>query len=233
MRVLVTRPDDDARETAAKLEARGHQAIPAPLLAIRAVTGPSIALEGVQAVLVTSANGIRALAPRTARRDIAVLAVGAQSGEVARALGFRDVRDAGGDAAALAALARATLSPDKGPLFHAGGKDTRGGLAETLTAQGFRVLSEVLYEAVATTELPDAAAAALAARAVDAVLLFSPRTAKIFVDLVTAAGLAGACAPVTALAISDAAARELARLPFRDIRVAARPDQDALLALLG
>ena len=35
MRVLVTRPDDDAEETAAKLIALGHEPIVAPLLEIK------------------------------------------------------------------------------------------------------------------------------------------------------------------------------------------------------
>ena len=65
MRVLVTRPIEDAGETEALLKARGHKAVIAPMLNIVFHDGPPIELAGVQAILVTSANGVRALSRRT------------------------------------------------------------------------------------------------------------------------------------------------------------------------
>ncbi len=85
MRVLVTRPKEDAEETAQLLAARGHQALVAPLLETRFFDGAALTLEGVQAVLATSANGVRALARRTARRDVPLFAVGPQTAEAAKA----------------------------------------------------------------------------------------------------------------------------------------------------
>ena len=76
MRVLVTRPRPDADRTAAELSARGHAHLVAPLFKVVIDADARIDLAGVQAVLVTSANGARALAAVTDRRDIHVLAVG-------------------------------------------------------------------------------------------------------------------------------------------------------------
>lgn len=233
MRVLVTRPVDDAAQTAAQLAALGHEAVLAPLLEIEFRDGGVLALDGVQAILVTSANGIRALARRTARRDLPVLAVGAQSAAAARLAGFADVDHADGDAAALAALALKRLDPAGGALFHAAGAETRGALGERLEAQGFVLRSEVLYEAVAASGFPPAAQEALAAGRIDAVLLFSPRTARIFAELVLRKGLDAPCRSMTALCISEATADALAPIAFRALRVAAHPDQDALLGLLA
>ncbi len=233
MRVLVTRPRGDAEETAAILGARGHEAVIAPVLDIRECAGADIALDGVQAILVTSANGIRALAKRVRRRDVKVLAVGAQSAEAARDAGFGDVEHAAGDAAALAALAAARLAPGDGVLLHAAGAETRGALAETLRAKGFTLRREVLYEAVAAEALPAAARDALAGNRLDAALFYSPRTARIFATLVVRAGLQDACRAVAALCISQAAAEPLKPVAFRAVRVASRPNQDALLALLA
>ena len=72
MRVLITRPEDDARPLAERLAARGIEALVEPLLIIVPVAGAELDLDGVQALLVTSANGARALAragadPRGAR----------------------------------------------------------------------------------------------------------------------------------------------------------------------
>jgi uroporphyrinogen-III synthase len=83
MRVLVTRPQPDALETANMLIARGHQPIVAPLVRVNYHDGPEIDLSGVQAILATSANGVRALSRRLARRDLPVFAVGPKTAHTA------------------------------------------------------------------------------------------------------------------------------------------------------
>jgi uroporphyrinogen-III synthase len=233
MRILVTRPRDDAADTAAKLSARGHQAVLAPLLDIKFRAGAEIALGDIQAVLITSANGIRALATRSKRRDVKVLAVGMQSADTARELGFTDVEGAGGDAQALAGLAIAFLAPKGGALLHASGAETRGHLADILAVRGFTVRSEVLYDAVDATALPSEAQTALVKGTINAALFFSPRTARIFADIVAREKLKDACHALDAVCISEATALELRALSFREVRIAAEPNQDALLALLG
>jgi uroporphyrinogen-III synthase len=230
MRLLLTRPAGDAKTTARHLARRGHSVIAAPLLTIRDRPGGPVSLNAVQAILVTSANGIRALARRIAARDMLVLAVGAQSAAAARAEGFATVEHAGGDAAALADLAIRRLRPGRGTLLHAAGAETRGALAETLVAAGFTVHTEVLYDAVAAHALPRVAREALAAQALDGVLLYSPRSAAIFASLV--ADMPQSCESLAAYCISVATARPLQPLPFRAVHVASHPDEDALLALL-
>ena len=232
MKILVTRPLEDAERTAAELEPRGHEAVIAPLMDIRFRKGPEIVLDGVQAILATSANGIRALAGRSPRRDLPVFAVGPQSAEAARAAGYQNVKSADGDAMALARAVSGWVRPEAGALFHAAGAQTKGGLAARLSAAGFAVQSETLYEAVPVPALPPDAAAALAAENVDAVLLYSPHSARIFAGCVARAGLAESCRGVTALCISQTAADALAPLQFRAVRIAAHPDQDGLFAVL-
>ncbi len=232
MRVLVTRPLDDSRDTVERLKAMGHDSVIAPLLDICFQQGGEISLDGVQAILATSANGIRALVRRTARRDVAVFAVGRQSAEEAREAGFTDVRNAEGGSAALATAAAGWADPARGILLHISGRDVAGDLAGTLEATGFTVRRETLYEAVAVTELPAEASAALRDGSLDAVLLFSARSSATFVQSVERAGLASTCAPLVAVAISEAAAAPLAGLTFRALRIPPSPNQDAMLALL-
>ena len=88
MKILVTRPTLDGEETARLLALRGHEALPAPLLTTQFLDGPEVMLEGVQAILATSANGMRALARRTSRRDMVVFAVGPQTAAEAQHQGF-------------------------------------------------------------------------------------------------------------------------------------------------
>jgi uroporphyrinogen-III synthase len=232
MRVLVTRPLDDSLETAARLQALGHDSVIAPLLEIHYRDGDEISLDSVQAVLATSANGIRALIRRTGRRDVAVFAVGQQSSAEASAAGFSDVRNAEGGSTALAAATSEWADPNSGTLLHVCGTDVAGDLAGALEAKGFSVRREMLYEAVAIEGLPGAAQAALRAGKLDAVLLFSARSAKAFADGIAAAGLRQACKNLVAIAISEAAAAPLGGLTFRAVRIPARPNQDGMLALI-
>ncbi|HET7334479.1 MAG TPA: uroporphyrinogen-III synthase [Rhizomicrobium sp.] len=232
MRILVTRPEDDAAAFAALLKARGHEAVLAPLLSIRLIGESEIDLDGVQAILATSANGIRALARRSVRRDVAVFAVGPQTAEAAKTLGYTNVKNAGGDAKKMVVATQDWAKPDDGALLHAAGLHTQGALAAGLGKHGFDVRSAVLYEAVAAEELPHSVVLALREHKIQAVAHFSPRSARIFRECVTKARAKSACAGLTALCISQAAADALAPLKFRAVRVAKSPDQDAVLALL-
>jgi uroporphyrinogen-III synthase len=101
-----------------------------------------------------------------------------------------------------------------------------------LRAQGFTVERRVLYEARAAATLSSAAVDSLRAGAIAIALFFSPRTAAIFARLADVAGITECCTRITALSISRAADVGLGGLPWRDRRIAARPNQPALLDAL-
>jgi uroporphyrinogen-III synthase len=176
-------------------------------------------------VLLSSANGARALAEASEQRSKPIFAVGDTTAATAEGLGFTSVMSAAGDGAALSELVRQRLDPKDGPLLHVSGVDIAGDLAP----EGFEVRRFALYEAREAEALPDSARAALQARALDAATFFSPRAAALFVRLVSDAGLADACKNIAAVAISAAAAQPLAALPFRATIAAARPTRQAVL----
>jgi uroporphyrinogen-III synthase len=228
MRVLITRPEREATALATALSQRGHVAVIAPLFRLDILHPPgdfAAALAACQAVLLTSANGARALAEASEQRSKPVLAVGDTTAATAEGLGFTSVTSAAGDSAALAELVAQRLDPKAGPLVHVSGVDAAGEIAP----QGFEVRRFALYEARETDALPDSARAALQARALDAATFFSPRASALFARLVAAAGLADACRIVSAIAISPAAAQPLAALPFKTTVAAARPTRQAVL----
>ena len=232
MRVLVTRPREDAEALAAALAARGFTSLIQPLLQIvpRADAHPDLA--GVQALLFTSANGARVFAACSAVRDLPVFAVGEASAAAARAAGFERVESADGDVAALAGLVAARCAPDRGPLFHGAAGKSAGDLAGSLRGVGFEVQRTVLYDARPADALAPDVAAALRDGGLAAVLFFSPRTAQTFVKLAVGEGLAYACAACRAVCLSRAVAAELKTLAWGDIAVADRPTQAALLDAL-
>src|SRR5436309_3458525 len=96
-RALVTRPRAEAVALAEALAMRGIEAVIEPVLDIHYRDEPSPDLADVQAVLCTSANGVRALARLSRERGVALFAVGEASAARARAEGFSRVESAGGN----------------------------------------------------------------------------------------------------------------------------------------
>jgi len=231
MRVLITRPEEDARGLVADLAARGIEAVVTPLLSIDFVDEARLDLDGVQALLMTSANGVRAFARNTLERGVLVLAVGDATARAAEEAGFQDVTSAAGDVDDLAALAAKRLDPGAGALLHPAGSKVAGDLAGLLKRAGFNYRRSVLYAARTATELPETARRGLAAGIIDGVLIYSPRTGVTFKRLIEEAGLGAALASVRAYCLSANVAAAVAGLPWAGIETAARPEQSALLAL--
>ncbi len=232
-RVLITRPQEDAVPLAEKLAAVDLDSTIAPLLTIVFKDGPPISLENVQALLMTSANGVRAFCRRQQERDLPLFAVGNATASIAAKAGFKNVISASGDVAALAELVQEKLDPKQGALLHAAGTRVAGDLAGTLEAAGFSVRRETLYAADLATELPLEVIKSLQQRELDAVLVYSPRTAKILVTLIKAAGVETACHTVTVFCLSQAVADQVRALKWQDVRISEAPNQDALLAAIS
>lgn len=239
MRLLVTRALEDAGPLAQKVRALGHEPVLCPLLEIRDRARQTLSLDGVRALLFTSANGVRAFARQSARRDVAVFAVGDATASAARSVGFGTVDVAEGDVAALCAHVRRTVRPDEGPLLHVTGSDVAGDLVGELTRAGYGVGRAIIYEAAALQVLPGGIADEMRAGRLDGVLLFSPRTAQIFVDVVGRAGLQDTLRRITAYCLASSVAAALAphsagqSFVFAQICVAPTPMQSALLDLLA
>ena len=232
LRALVTRPREEAEALTAALAARGIEAVVESLMQVHYRLPAALDLAGVQAILCTSANGVRALARASEERKMRLLAVGDATAARARAEGFTAVESAGGDVTDLARLAAARLRPQGGTLLHVAGSIVAGDLVEALRERGFRAERRVLYEAQPAKTLSPTTVDALRKRAIDFAFFFSPRTAAIFAQLAVAAGVVPCCARMTALSISRAADAALADLPWLGRRVAERPNQAALLAAL-
>ncbi|MDF2094673.1 uroporphyrinogen-III synthase [Aquibaculum arenosum] len=232
MRLLVTRPREDAGETLAALERRGHQGLSEPLLHLHrlAVEWPPRA--ELQALVITSRNGLRGYLAEVPDRSLPVYAVGPGSAEEARRAGFAEVHDADGDAHALADLIRRSLDPRDGALLHPSGRDVADGLSDPLRANGFDLRRCVVYAADAVEALSHDCVSALERGTLDGALFFSPRTGATFAALIEGAGLQQACSAMTAYCLSDAVAQTVVSMPWHAIRTAAAPNQAALLSLL-
>lgn len=228
--ILITRPEEDAEPLAKELSLRGFQPVVAPMLSIRQIPDASLDLVGIRGLLFTSANGVRAFATNSDRRDYVAWCVGGATAATARKLGFKEVRTADGDVKALAELVIRNTSPTDGALLHAAGSKRAGDLAGLLSREGYTICRAVLYEAVPARVLPQNAADALKAGTVRAALFFSPRTADSFVRLVTEAGLADACRKIDAVCLSEAVAESVRQLKWSSVLISDQLNQPSMLA---
>lgn len=231
---LLTRPERDARETARRLREYGHEAVLVPLLEISELPGDPLDLAGVQALIATSANGVRAFVTRQGGppAGLRVLCVGDATARAAQQSGLYDVISADGDVGDLARLAGDRLDPPAGALLHVAGSKVAGELAGMLVALGFTYRREVIYDAKTADVLPGDAARAIRDGTVEGVLLYSPRTARTFDRLVTGAGLRDACAGIDAHCLSANVA-DAAGGPWRAVHIARHPTEDDLIADLA
>ena len=230
MRLAITRPVEDAAGIGAALARAGHEVITAPLLQIQSLPPPEIPRLGWQAVLVTSANSLKALVAHPALPgllDVACCCVGPASADAARALGFRDVRVAGGGLPELKALITRDLRPGAGPLLYLSGETVSG----TLEVDGHDIRRVVLYAAVPAERLPPRLRQHIAAQSLDAVLLYSPRTARIWCGLLEADGLSSMARHVLHYCLSANVAAVLP--PEYPVCIAAHRADAAMLALVN
>jgi len=235
MRLLLTRPQADAARTAAALRAHGHEPILAPLSTVEHLAAAELGAGPWTAILVTSANAARAIASHGRREElrcIAVLAVGSHSAQAMRDAGFGDVTSADGNVEDLAELVGKRLKPPARLLYLAG-DERAADLAGLLRAKNFTVDMVVVYRTVFAQALPGEAAAALHGE-LDGVLHFSRRSAEAFLSAARKSGLFDAALSKPAhYCLSRRIAEPLIEAGAAKVRVAARPDEAALLALCG
>jgi uroporphyrinogen-III synthase len=233
MRLLVTRPEPDASREAEAIAARGHEAVLAPLLAIEFAPDAALDLTGVQAIVVTSRNALRAIANRRElqeARELPLFAVGEVTARAGRKLGLA-VMTGPGAAAGLPELISARLDPKCGPVLHLAGENLAFDLKSALEAKGFTLRQPVLYRAVPAQALPAKALSLLEAGKLDGAILLSPRTARTFASLIDRQGAATQGRRLICYCLSQAVAEVLAPLGFR-VRVAPQPREEDVLALV-
>ena len=239
MAVLVTRPHPDDEATAAALRARGLEVLRAPMLRFEPVAFHDDLDANYGAVIVTSANALRGIAPHLAGSRLLKLplfAVGQRTADAARAAGFDRVIAAEGDAAGLrdkvVASVRARELKKAGTLLYLAGADLARDLAGELGERGFNVVTHTTYRMIPVSSLPRDACDGFAANRIEAVLHYSRRSARAFLEAARAAGVEISALAVPQCCISDAVASIVRDAGAPQVMVAGSPDENALFETL-
>jgi uroporphyrinogen-III synthase len=239
MAVLLTRPSPDNEASSEVLRARGFEVLLAPMLRFEPAPFTDDADADYQAVIVTSANALRAIAgvlAQSSLRKLPLFAVGEHTASVARDIGFAKVVTAKGDAAALRDCVlervRAKELKKKRPLLYLAGADLSRDLASELGKHGLEVATQATYRMAAVASLPRAVCDAFARDEIEAVLHYSRRSAAAFLEAVRNEGIEISALSVPQCCISANVAAVLHEAGAAQVKVAASPDEKALFEAL-
>jgi uroporphyrinogen-III synthase len=239
MAVLVTRPSPDDEATAANLRARGYEVLLAPMLRFEAVAFHDDMDARYGAVVVTSANAVRGIEPHLKGHrlfELPLFAVGEHTAAAARHAGFTHVISANSDAAGLRdcvlACVKAKELKKASTLLYLAGADLARDLASELGEHGFRVVTQTTYKMSPVTSLPREVCDAFAANRIEAVLHYSRRSARAFLDAARAGGVEISALAIPQCCISAAVAAVLRDAGATQVMVAASPDENALFTAL-
>ena len=232
--MLVTRPEPGASATAQRLVAMGHQPVALPLTRTVPVDVAWPDPSDVDAVVATSASAIRHAPPASlaAFANLPFHAVGEKTAQSAAEAGFGNIATVAADVDGLAAMLPAKLEAGARVLYLAGRLRT-GALAARLDHGGMRVTLLELYDTVADDGGFEAARSMLGQEPLDAALAYSAYGAAILSGLASRPELASTFDQTRCLCLSPRVAEALLPPLATRAEVAARPDEDALLALLG
>ena len=233
MAVLVTRPHPDNEATARALRDRGFEVVLAPMLRFEPVVLADDLGQGHAAVIVTSANAFRAVETQLGPLlKLPLYAVGEHTASEARRLGFAKVIAAGGDAGKLRDRVRKDLKAKNGRLLYLAGTDLSRDLAGELADHGYEVVTRTTYRMVALSGLSRETRDTFAADAVEAVLHYSQRSARAFLEAARADGVEITALAVPQCCISANVAAILREAGALRVLVAASPDENALFGAL-
>lgn len=228
VRMLVTRPEPDASETAARLNALDIETVIDPLLIAQTLPTTLPDARGFAALAVTSVNALRALGERgevPRLRHLPLFAVGDRTAGAAKHFGFSKIMSARGNFADLVSLlAHAGLD---GPILYPAAREQAGDLGKALAPHGIMVITTPVYAMRPAPALRPATRAGLE-DGIDAALFYSRRTAETFAGL--AADL-GDRTRLGMLCLSEAVAEPLVAAHFVRVALADHPSEEAMMGL--
>ena len=244
MAVLVTRPHPDDEATAAALRAKGFEVMLAPMLRFEPVAFHDDEEARYGAVVVTSANALRGIAPHlqdsrlqgSRLLKLPLFAVGEHTASAAHRAGFDNVIPANGDAASLRDSVLASVKAKElkkaSPLLYLAGADLARDLAGELGERGFTVVTHTTYRMIPVSSLPREACDAFAASGIEAVLHYSRRSARAFLDAARAGGVEISALAIPQCCISAAVASVVRDAGATQVMAAASSDENALFEVL-
>lgn len=236
MKLWVTRPSFDAEILSTILVTHGHEVVIESLLNINFKDIGVLNLENIQALIVTSRNGIRAaIAAKQADLFISIplFTVGAGTAALAKALGFQNVIEGPSNAKSLLAVIQAHTVSDKGMLLHLASETLAFDLTYYLRKLGYRAICKHVYTARPVRLLSPNLLSQITIGVIDGVILLSPRTAQVYANLLEFHNVKVNAQNIIHFCLSQAVADRLLVLKVDKICIPWKPNINELLKLIS
>lgn len=226
--VLITRPLPEAEDYAAELQGQGFETYLAPMLEI--VPLPFDVLDDFDALIFTSAEGVRAYCDGGGVVKGQAICVGKYTAHAARDAGFEAVVNVAGTGRDVVDyIGKSNLN-----YLHIGGKHVAYPIAEKLRAFGTNCTHVPVYEAQKVSDISPDILDAIREKRIDVVTFYSKRTAEAFLDLAAQSGVVEALNTIKCLSISDAVLEcvRLYNYEWNGLYVSSTPDRTGMLEQL-
>ena len=129
-------------------------------------------------------------------------------------------------------LTAANLNPSNGPIVYLSGQHVRHNIKQELENLDFEVDVSVTYEAKEVKTFNADMLKSLEKKEITGVFLYSPRSARIFIDNMKRTKLTAVAQDLKVYCISLAVADELKELKWEKVVIAQKPDNAEMLALV-
>ncbi len=232
MKILLTRPLEDSQRIAKDLKELNIDTVISPLLEIHRKRDEEIDYKKYQSVLITSKNAACGLCGSAIKKSLPIYCVGDATSNFIANLGFSNVISASGDVSNLIRLTAANLKPSKGPIVYLSGQYIRYDIKKELEYLDFEVDVSVIYEAKEVKYFNVDMLKSLEKKEITGVFLYSPRSARIFIDNMKRTKLTAVAPDLKVYCISLAVADELKELKWKKVLIAHKPENAEMLALV-
>lgn len=233
MKVLVTRAEPAASETASRLADAGHEPVLLPLFEI-IDTGATIPDTDYDAIVFTSRNAVLVLQARKwspLKKDFPVFCVGSKTRDEAAKLGFTNTHTANGGGAELAKLIK--QHDFKGATFlYASTPKKSFDMAEALNNIGIKVITSDIYQSKPALPSYDAFNHAMSYLSTGYALVYSALSSKHFANLIEQHKHTETLENITLIGISGQAIEPLKHFKWKSVSSAASPDEAEMFKLI-
>jgi len=234
MKVLITRAEPSASQTAQKVIEAGHEPVVMPLFEIHD-TGGQIPRKHYDAILFTSKNAVTTLSERSWKPEhtgMPAFCVGKKTEMEARALGFTNTRTTNGGGAELAKLI--AKSDNQGKTFlYLSTPDKSFDMAQALHPFGITVETVDIYQArVISPPVTDFVQGLDAVRQ-GVVLVYSALSSRHLASLIHDHLDDGALIGAQLIGISRPAVKPLESFAWKSVSTPQTPDEAEMLAMIA
>jgi uroporphyrinogen-III synthase len=224
--ILITRPEENAAQTAYALNQKGYLTFCEPFLDVvfHDVSLPD--LDQVDALVFSSANAVQAFILKSDRRDIMAYCVGDNTLHAVRHAGFENYKSAKGKVSDLIELLQ--QEPIKGQILYCRARD----ITQELKIEGKALSEVILYHTEKSKEISQNCLDLLTQGAISTVLFYSLKTAETFIALIEKNGVKEALKQCQALCLGDSMLECITKLQWKHVKVATTPDREGMFQLL-